>query len=211
MNRERVSDGDLWQLSATGDSDAFGSLFERHVDAVYNHCFRRTGSWHEADDLTSLVFLEAWRRRSDVALAGESILPWLLAVANNTLRNQSRSRRRYARLIAKLPAAELAADHADDAADRVDDERTMSRIHEVFRQLAPQEQDVLALVIWAGLAYAEAAVALDVPVGTVRSRLARARQHLRELTDHLGMGFEPGEVVIAASRISTLTERQARR
>src|SRR5690606_11322289 len=57
-----VTDGDLWQKAAKGDPSAFGALFERHADAVYNHCFRRTGSWEAAEDLTSVVFLEAWRR-----------------------------------------------------------------------------------------------------------------------------------------------------
>jgi RNA polymerase sigma-70 factor (ECF subfamily) len=182
-----VTDGELWRTAAGGDPSAFGALFERHSDAVYNHCFRRTGSWEAAEDLVSVVFLEAWRRRREVSLGGESILPWLLAVANNVVRNRERSLRRHRRLLAKLPRTMVAPDPADEAVSRVDDERAMRRVLEVFTRLLPDEQDVLALCVWAGLSYAAAAVALGVPVGTVRSRLSRAREHLRRLAG-LGVG-----------------------
>lgn len=176
-----LTDGDLWQKAGQGDPAAFGVLFERHINAVYTHCFRRTGSWEGAEDLASVVFLEAWRRRRDVALSGESILPWLLAVANNVVRNRDRSLRRHRRLLAKLPPSVVTPDIADEAVARVDDERTMQRVLEVFGKLLPDEQDVLALCVWAGLSYADAAVALGVPIGTVRSRLSRARAQLRKL------------------------------
>ena len=78
-----VSDGDLWSQASAHEGAAFAELFERHSEAVYNHCFRRTGSWSLAEDLTSVAFLHAWRRRNQVKLHGDSILPWLLAVANN--------------------------------------------------------------------------------------------------------------------------------
>ncbi|HEX6444559.1 MAG TPA: RNA polymerase sigma factor [Streptosporangiales bacterium] len=180
---ERRSDADLWAMVGRDDPSAFGELFERHADAVYNHCFRRTGSWSTAEDLTSAVFLDAWRRRREVTLTTESLLPWLLAVANNDVRNQQRALWRRRRLVAKLPTAVVTPDPADEAAERVDDERAMQRVLKVFRKLTPDEQDVLALCVWAELSYADAAVALGVPVGTVRSRLARARQQLRKLTD----------------------------
>ena len=178
---EWLSDGDLWLRAARErDGAAFGQLFERHADAVFTHCFRRTGSWSAAEDLTSVVFLEAWRKRRDVRLAGDSILPWLLAVANNATRNAERSLRRHQRLIARLPEAESVPDIAEDAAKRADEERAMRLILTALRELGGPERDVLALVDWAGLSYAEAATALGIPAGTVRSRLARARQQLRE-------------------------------
>lgn len=187
------ADGELWQQAGKGDPSAFGVLFERHVDAVYNHCFRRTGSWTAAEDLTSVVFLEAWRRRRDVSLSGDSILPWLLAVANNVVRNRDRGMRRHRRLLAKLPPAVVAPDPADDAVSRVDDERAMRRVLAVFGRLLPDEQDVLALCVWAGLSYTDAAIALGIPVGTVRSRLSRAREHLRRLAGlEMGAGRTGG-------------------
>lgn len=185
-------DGDLWQQAADGDPSAFGALFERHINAVYTHCFRRTGSWSAAEDLASVVFLEAWRRRREVSLSGDSILPWLLAVSNNVVRNRDRSLRRHRRLLAKLPAAVVSPDPAEEAVSRVDDERAMRRVLEVFSRLLPDEQDVLALCVWAGLSYADAAVALGVPVGTVRSRLSRARDHLRRLAGLEANSGRPG-------------------
>lgn len=176
-----LSDGDLWSLAAHDhDGDAFGVLFDRHADAVYAHCFRRTASWSVAEDLTSVVFMEAWRRRTDVRLSGNSILPWLLAVANNATRNAERSLRRHKRLLAALPPPEAVSDIAEDAARRADSERAMRSVRELLAALAAPEREVLELCDWAGLSYAQAAVALDVPVGTVRSRLSRARQHLRD-------------------------------
>lgn len=185
---DRRSDADLWAMVGNDDPSAFGELFERHADAVYNHCFRRTGSWSTAEDLTSAVFLDTWRRRHEVTLTTESLLPWLLAVANNDVRNQRRALWRRRRLVARLPAAVVTPDPADEAAERVDDERAMQRILKLFRKLTADEQDVLALCVWAELSYADAAVALGVPVGTVRSRLARARQQLRRLTEGNDLG-----------------------
>jgi RNA polymerase sigma factor (sigma-70 family) len=183
MEREwaAFSDEQLWSRAVEGrDSAAFGQLFERHADAVYNHCFRLTGSWSTAEDLTSVVFLQAWRRRDDVRFSGASVLPWLLAVANNAARNAARSLRRRRRLLAKLPPPQAVPDVAEDAVRRADQERAMRWLLAAIRGLSRSEREVLFLCDWAGLSYAEAADAIGVPVGTVRSRLARSRQHLRD-------------------------------
>jgi RNA polymerase sigma-70 factor (ECF subfamily) len=179
-----ASDQQLWS-QATDElaGEAFGELFERHADRVYAHCFSRTGSWSMAEDLTSVVFLEAWRRRTEVRFSGDCVLPWLLGVANNATRNAQRSLRRYNLLLAKLPPPDVEADFAADAAERVDQERLAQHLLCSMGGLRQAEQEVLALCDWAGLSYAEAAVAMGVPEGTVRSRLFRARQHLRDLAD----------------------------
>lgn len=183
-----LSDEQLWSRAAEfHDGAAFGTLFERHADAVYNHCFRRTGSWSVAEDLTSVVFLEAWRRRGDIRFSGASALPWLLAVANYAARNAERSLRRYRRLLARIPPPETAPDIADDAIRRADQERVMREVLAAVRELTRAEREVLSLCDWAGLSYAETADALGVPVGTVRSRLARARRHLRNELDGRGV------------------------
>jgi RNA polymerase sigma-70 factor (ECF subfamily) len=95
-------DVELWGRAASGDSDAFGLLFDRHATAVYNFCFRRIGSWSAAEDLTSVVFMQAWRRRKEIKPQGDDLLPWLLAVANKVVGNARRSRRRHRALMAKL-------------------------------------------------------------------------------------------------------------
>jgi RNA polymerase sigma-70 factor (ECF subfamily) len=184
-----VSDQELWaQATDQHAGPAFGELFERHADRVYAHCFNRTGSWSMAEDLTSVVFLEAWRRRRHVRFSGDSVLPWLLAVANNATLNAQRSVRRHRRLLVKLPPAGEEPDIAEDAVCRIDTERAAAHLLCALDGLREPEREVLALCDWAGLSYAEAAAALDVPTGTVRSRLSRARQHLRDLA---GAGTAP--------------------
>jgi RNA polymerase sigma-70 factor (ECF subfamily) len=175
-----LSDEELWELAASRDGAAFGELFERHVDSVYNHCFRRTGSWSTAEDLTQVVFLETWRRHRQVEFHGESLLPWLLGVANNAIRNSDRSTRRYRRLLAKLPRPTAIPDQSEEAIGRIDDERTMRDLLQAFNQLSTQDQEIVSLCDWTGLGYEETATVLSVPIGTVRSRLSRARARLRK-------------------------------
>jgi RNA polymerase sigma factor (sigma-70 family) len=199
-----ASDRDLWSHAANeGVGEAFGELFERHANRVYAHCFSRTGSWSMAEDLTSVVFLEAWRRRGDVRFSGDSALPWLLGVANNATRNAQRSVRRHNLLLAKLPPPGEEADIAAEAAARVDQERLARHLLCAMGGLRQAEQEVLALCDWAGLSYSEAAVAIGVPEGTVRSRLFRARQHLRELADDSqkrGVPVNPSPALLAGGQ-----------
>jgi RNA polymerase sigma-70 factor (ECF subfamily) len=162
-----------------GEPEAFGVLFERHARPVYNHLFRRTADWSLAEDLTSVVFLEAWRRRADVRLEHDLALPWLLGVATNVLRNRRRSQWRYRAALERVPR-ERVEDFADDADSRLEDEQRMQAVLGSLSRLPKREQDVIALCVWADLSYEEASVALDIPVGTVRSRLSRARARLRE-------------------------------
>jgi RNA polymerase sigma factor (sigma-70 family) len=173
------TDAALWQRTVNHDGGAFGDLFERHGDAVYNHCFRRTASWAVAEDLASIVWLETWRRRKDVQLYGESLLPWLLTTANNCLRNFNRSQRRYYHFLAGLPTMKSMEDFGDESAQRMDDERQMSRVLAAMSKLRLEEQEVVALCDWSGLTYEATAAAIGKPVGTVKSRLSRAHNHLR--------------------------------
>ena len=181
----RATDGDLWRRAVDGDPDAFGLLFERHAQGVYTYLFRRTADWALAEDLTSVVFLEAWRRRTDVRLERELLLPWLLGVSTNVLRNRRRSQWRHRAALGRLPR-EHVHDFADEANDRLDDERQMRTVLRAIAKLPRREQDVITLCAWAELSYEEAAVALGVPVGTVRSRLSRARTRIRELSSAHG-------------------------
>jgi RNA polymerase sigma-70 factor, ECF subfamily len=158
---------------------AFADLFARHSAAVYNHCFRRTGSWSTAEELMAITFLELWRCRRSMPAGANMRLPWILAVANNVMRNRQRSHRRYAAALARLPKPETTPDPADDAAARVDAERRMSRLLPVLRSLPERELRVIELCVGAGLTHQEAAEALAIPLGTVKSRLARGMDRLR--------------------------------
>lgn len=166
-----------------GSRAALAELFDRYADTVYTYCFRRTASWTTAEDATSTVFLEAWRGRASMRVVDGSALPWLYGIANNVCRNSARSRRRMAQALTRVPHEGTAPDHAEQVAARLDSERRMRAVLDSVRRLPRHEQEVLALIAWSGLTYEQAATALDVPVGTVRSRLARARRRLGELID----------------------------
>jgi RNA polymerase sigma-70 factor, ECF subfamily len=181
----------LWARSAEGDTSAFALLFERHAKAIYNYCFRRVGDWSAAEDLLSVVFLEAWRRR-DKELPPGKVLPWLYGIATNVVRNRRRAERRYRAALARVPAAAPAADFAEEAVDRVDEERQLRRALDLLAKLPRRQQDVFVLCAWSGLSYEDAAFALGVPLGTVRSRLARARHALQEVDQ--AEGHAPDEL-----------------
>ncbi len=195
-----LSDSELWQRAVAGEPSAFGELFERHSRAIYMFAFRRTADWTLAEDLTSVVFLEAWRRRGDVRLAHESALPWLFGIATNVLRNARRSLRRHRAALDRL-AVDDEPDFADDLAERLDDRRQMREILLSYAKLPRREQEVVALCRWSGLSYEEAAVALELPIGTVRSRLARARRRLGELDSTSGQELDANPADFAEDAI----------
>jgi len=179
----------LWRSARSGDAEAFATLFESHAKAIYNYCFRRVGDWSAAEDLLSVVFLEAWRRRGKELPPGK-VLPWLYGIATNVVRNRRRSERRYRMALSRVPAARPEDDFGEDADVRVDDERRMRDALALLKTLPRGQQDVFVLCAWGDLSY-DAAFALEVPVGTIRSRLARARRSLEELGST--SGHESGE------------------
>jgi len=148
----QATDAELWERAVEGEPEAFGILFERHARPVYNYLFRRTADWSLAEDLTSVVFLEAWRRRRDVRLQHDLALPWLLGVATNVLRNRRRSQWRYRAALERMPR-ERGEDFADDANARLDDERHMRSALRAMSRRPKREQDVVARCGWADLSY----------------------------------------------------------
>ena len=194
-----LSDRVLWQQAREGHAVAFGVLFERHAGRIYNYCFRRTADWSLAEDLTSTTFLLAWRSRGRAPLQSDSALPLLFGIATNVLRNQRRSLRRGREAFARLPLERsYEPDFGDEAATRLDDQVAMRDILRLFTRLPQREQDVIAVCDWSALSYEEAAIALDIPIGTVRSRLARGRHRLRELATTNG---PEGDVDVVPLRI----------
>jgi RNA polymerase sigma-70 factor (ECF subfamily) len=177
------SDDDDLRALAGGDPDAFAALFRRHQTFVYNVAFRRTASWSAAEDVTGAVFLELWRQRERVEPLGGSIRPWLAGVAANQARHVWRSRSRRAAALGRLAGVDASGRHepdpADDLAGRIDDERAMAALLGRLDALPDAHREVLTLWAWEQLSYDEIAHALAVPVGTVRSRLSRARTSLR--------------------------------
>jgi RNA polymerase sigma-70 factor (ECF subfamily) len=178
----RPSDEQLWSSITAGDETAFGWLFDRYSRAVYNHAFRLTGSWSTAEDVTQATFLVAWRRRGAARLVEGSALPWLLVVATNAVRSEWRSARRWLALLRRLPMERQPdGDLAEEVAARLDDERRMTEILAVVRRLSPAEREAVALCLWSGVSYADAAAVLGISEVAVRSRVSRARSRLARL------------------------------
>jgi RNA polymerase sigma factor (sigma-70 family) len=164
-----------------GQAQAFGELFDAYSPAVYRHGLRLTGDRLAAEDVVSTTFLHAWRQRASIDADGGSLLPWLLGIATNVIRNLDRRHRRDRDLLARLSPRDEAPDFADDVAAQLDGERELATLRAALAALRPAEREVIALCVWAELDYASAAQALGVPIGTVRSRLARARRKLTRL------------------------------
>jgi RNA polymerase sigma-70 factor, ECF subfamily len=134
-----------------------------------------------ADDLTSITFLELWRRRSVLVEEGK-VPAWLFGIAHNVVRQRRRSLRRYRRALDRLPVPTYEPDHADESVERAAAERQARDLLVQLRRLPKPERAVVALMGWEGLSTAETAVVLGVPDATVRTRLHRARRRLQQET-----------------------------
>lgn len=119
MDLDDVSDAALWARMRDGDGDAAAGLYDRYANRIHGYSFRSTGSWAIAQDLTSTVWLEAWRRRGAVVVQqGGSLGPWLFGIAHNVVRNTARSQRRHRAALGRLRADLPIPDHADEVAGR---------------------------------------------------------------------------------------------
>ncbi len=165
----------------TGDADAFGDLFDLHHDRVFRQALRMTSSLHDAEDVTAVVFLEAWRKRDAMREVNGSVIAWLLVMTNFVFRNYTRASRRYREGLGQLPPPEHAPDHAEAVDDRIDRDARRSALRAALEQLPQRDQDILTLCVLEELSTADAATALGVARGTVKSRLSRAKARLTEL------------------------------
>jgi RNA polymerase sigma factor (sigma-70 family) len=191
-----ASTADIYRVRGAGRPEKetmqrlqFDDMFGRYADRVYSHCLRRTASVADAEDATAVVFLEAWRHQASVPVGDE--LPWLLGIANNVLRNHWRSRRRFEAAVGRFHAALPAGDPADRVAEQVDAEREIRRLRPMLDRLPLRELEVLELCVGSNLSPAQAAKALGLPHGTVKSRLARGLRRLRESNPALMAAQQP--------------------
>jgi RNA polymerase sigma factor (sigma-70 family) len=161
-------------------------LFDAHAPSIHRFCARRSEAAAEAEDLTSIVFLEAWRTRSRAFLVDESLRPWLFGIARNVVRNANRSQRRYRAAVERFHALPLPRDQ-EDALETVAGKELRSALAGAIGQLSDKQREVVELYLVEELSAAATASVLGVPEGTVKSRLADARTRLRAL-------LRPGEL-----------------
>jgi RNA polymerase sigma-70 factor (ECF subfamily) len=168
----------LWRQVVTGDGDAFTLIFDRHRDAVFRHAARQFQLSHVAEDITAMVFYEAWRKRLFVRIIDGSVLPWLLVTTNYVARNQARHERRHRNLLARLPAPQHVEDIADTYADDDATQQRAVQVRQALAKLRAMDRDVLTLCVLEEMTTRQAAAVLDVPEGTIKSRLSRAKKRL---------------------------------
>ena len=179
MNQEKsVRDRDMLEQAIAGNGHCFGELFERHRDRVFRHAFGILSDTTAAEDVTAMVFYEAWRKRAAIRVVDGSIIAWLLVTANFTIRNHTRQQRRYRQFLSQLPEPERANDLAQDVVDQQHSEHEGQLIRAAFQMLNAQSRDVLTLCVIEQLTVQQAASLLSVPEGTIKSRLSRAKSKL---------------------------------
>lgn len=167
-NTDVSTDNEVIERSAD-EPGAFALLFDRHAPAIYRYAAQRLGEG-SAEDVMSETFLVAFEKRAAYDLAIVDARPWLFGIATRLMHKHVRlEARAWKGMVADLAAQRLGLDAA----------RLTRRLASALRGLPASDRDTLLLYAWGDLDYAGIARALDVPIGTVRSRLNRARRILR--------------------------------
>ncbi|MFF0869723.1 RNA polymerase sigma factor [Nonomuraea sp. NPDC003560] len=191
---ERALDGpaqDSAVIEASlAEPERFAELFERHAAVLHRYVVRRLGP-DQAEDVVAETFTRAFEKRHKYALDRQDALPWLYGIATNIIGTHRRAETRGFRALARTGEDPVAVAFDERVVARVSASETRRPLAAALAALGKGERDVLLLVSWGDLSYEETAQALNVPIGTVRSRLSRAR---RKIAHALG-GSNPTDVI----------------
>lgn len=186
----------LFARMKQGDEEAFVALYRRHKDAVYRYALLRTGTAAQAADVAQETFLHLMTRPEQYDPARGSIAAWLCGVARNLARRETGSRE-DATDPDELNGDALPAPGLIDTngpAERLLARETAEQVRAALAAVAPHYRDVLILCELSELSYAEAAHVCGIDIGTVRSRLSRARAQLADRLSRMGLMQGPGRV-----------------
>ena len=161
--------------------EAFGLIYDRHAPTVLRFLGRRVGA-EVAEGLAGELFRIAFERRKTFDTSRETALPWLYGIGSNLLLKHRRGEARRLRASARMAAADEPTDRRRSGA-ALDAHVLFPRVADAIESLPDGEREALLLFAWEDLSYQSVAAALELPIGTVRSRLNRARAHLRELIE----------------------------
>ena len=164
--------------------ERFAVIFDRHADVIHRYFVRRAGVG-DAEDLVSDLFVVAFERRGKYDQKVPNALPWLYGIAGHLVQRRTRSAASAQRLLrnARRVTEFVAGPHDDAVAASVDDAAELKAVAGVVGSLSEGDREALLLFAWEQLSYSEIAMATNVPVGTVRSRIHRARAQLRDGLD----------------------------
>jgi RNA polymerase sigma-70 factor, ECF subfamily len=182
---EAPSDAEIL-ARASKQPELFGVVFDRHFATIHRYLERRVGR-DGADELSGEVFRIAFEQRGRFRPLHDSALPWLYGVATNLTLKRWRREARYLRALGRLEGGWRGEDtDLAEEEERISAQGLRAELLDALGHLPNGDRDVLLLVAWEELSYEEVAAALDIPSGTVRSRLNRARRTLRELLTDSG-------------------------
>jgi len=190
----RRSEVDLIVRSQHGDLSAFDSLVNIHASRVFNIAYRMLGSRQDAEDAAQDAFLKAFSAIKKFR-KGSTFSTWLYRITTNVCLDELKRRPRRPRPISSLTNSEKGEDSEDfidkitapaqgqDPSDIVVERAAQQKVEAALANLPDQQRAVIVMCDIEELSYEEAAKALDVSVGTIKSRLHRARQRLKQLLD----------------------------
>lgn len=192
MTDDPLSDHDLMKACARGEMGAFAELMRRHKDFITNYLYRYTGDFRTAEDLAQETFLRVYRKIPEYTPAAK-FTTWLYTIATNLAKDEFKRRARHpavalesqkpgastSQIVTAAPPADVPP--PDDASARAE---VRSLVHAALDALDPEAKEILVLREVQGLAYEEIAGVLGVPVGTVKSRINRARMAFKEQFQH---------------------------
>jgi RNA polymerase sigma factor (sigma-70 family) len=171
------SDGGLI-LASVSKPQVFAGLFDRHARAIWRYACRRVGP-AAADEVVSETFFRAFSCRTAYDARQSDARPWLYGIATNVVREDARDQARRHRDVGAARESDLVDGEFDRVEARVDATAQVPATAAALARLEPVDRDTLLLYALADLHYEQIATAMDVPVGTVRSRLNRARRLMR--------------------------------
>ena len=160
------------------DPQQFAVVFRRHASRIQRYAVRRVGI-SAADDVVAETFLTAFRQRAEYQQDQPDAGPWLYGIATNLIGRHRRAEIRQYRALARTGVDPVTEPFTERVEARVSAIGASRRLAASLATLPVAYRDALLLVAWGDLTYEQAAAALGVPVGTVRSRLSRARDRLR--------------------------------
>ena len=156
---------------------SFAEVFEAEYGPLRGYLYRRVGN-SAADDLVAETFAVAYKRWDDFD-STRPVRPWLYGIASNLLRHHWRKERRMLHAYARYGLDPVLAGEHDPGVERADVQAQKRALASALAELRPAEREVLLLHAWAELTDAEIAEGLSIPTGTVKSRLHRAREDVR--------------------------------
>jgi RNA polymerase sigma factor (sigma-70 family) len=172
-----MTDADAISRSVA-EPELFEVVFRRHHRAIHSYVTRRLGVEY-ADDVAAEVFAVAFKGRASYVPLTDDARPWLYGIATNLARRHRRAESRRLAALARVAAPELSEAAHERVPERMDAVREARSAVQALRAMPAGDREALLLLAWADLTYNEIAVALSLPVGTVRSRISRARRRVR--------------------------------